>query len=363
MGNVVHALQTKHYHVVHGVELPRDPTHSEDTGFAVQGCSRDFLTLPELDYERWRHVVRTFCGRYSPGDIEPETFAGRVRARRICGFVAMDLGCNAHRVERTGRDVRFDCMDHYYAIFQIAGRSTILQNDQAMELARGDVALVDAARPVTYRSYEESPQWLSLQLPRLSLVSHLGLEPQCSLCQPGGAVGARLLRQLVLDGVEDEQSMSAPASAYMRLAFYDLLGTLFAPPDSAPVSRHANKLFTRICAIIHDRFADPGFSPCDVAGEAGISLRYLQKLFTMRNSTCGHFIHSLRLDHAARLLQRRALLNTSQPISEIAYASGFGDYPISLEGFAAGSVTLQVPIPEIVISLVISFRGWPSARP
>ncbi len=46
-------------------------------------------------------------------------------------------------------------------------------------------------------------------------------------------------------------------------------------------------------------------SPCDVAAEARISLRYLQKLFTMRNSTCGHFIHSLRLDHAARLLQRR----------------------------------------------------------
>ena len=85
MGNVVHALQTKHYHVVHGVELPRDPTSSEDTGFAVQGSSRDFFTLPELDYEPWRHVVHTFCGRYSPGDIGPETFAGRVRARRRAG--------------------------------------------------------------------------------------------------------------------------------------------------------------------------------------------------------------------------------------------------------------------------------------
>jgi AraC-like DNA-binding protein len=32
------------------------------------------------------------------------------------------------------------------------------------------------------------------------------------------------------------------------------------------------------------------------------------------------------LDHAARLLERRSFLKTSQPISEIAYASGFGDY-------------------------------------
>jgi hypothetical protein len=34
----------------------------------------------------------------------------------------------------------------------------------------------------------------------------------------------------------------------------------------------------------------------------------------------------LRLDHAARLLHRRASLGTGQPLSEIAYACGFRDY-------------------------------------
>jgi AraC-like DNA-binding protein len=32
------------------------------------------------------------------------------------------------------------------------------------------------------------------------------------------------------------------------------------------------------------------------------------------------------LDHAARQLHRRGLLNTNQPISEIVYASGFRNY-------------------------------------
>ena len=50
------------------------------------------------------------------------------------------------------------------------------------------------------------------------------------------------------------------------------------------------------------------------------------KLFTAHNSTCSHFIQSVRLDHAARLLHRRGLLNTNQPINEIAYSSGFVDY-------------------------------------
>src|SRR6185295_7975655 len=100
----------------------------------------------------------------------------------------------------------------------------------------------------------------------------------------------------------DEESTAAPAGPHMRLALYDLLGALFAPSDPGPVSRHADRLFARICGIIKDRFADPDFGPCDVAAEAGISLRYLQKLFTARKNTCTHFIHSVRTDHAARLL-------------------------------------------------------------
>ena len=72
----------------------------------------------------------------------------------------------------------------------------------------------------------------------------------------------------------------------MQLAVYDLIGALFAPTDSQLVSRHTDKLFTRIRGIIKDRFADPDFGPAEAAAEAGISLRYLQKLFTQCGSTC-----------------------------------------------------------------------------
>src|ERR1700726_1642240 len=89
---------------------------------AMMRPSDDLLSTPELDFEAWRDALRPEWGRYTPEAIEPETFAGRVRARRICGFVAIDLSCNAHRVERTQRDARLDGVDHYYAVFQVAGR-------------------------------------------------------------------------------------------------------------------------------------------------------------------------------------------------------------------------------------------------
>jgi AraC-like DNA-binding protein len=111
----------------------------------------------------------------------------------------------------------------------------------------------------------------------------------------------------------------------MRLAVYDLVGALVAPVEPAP-SRHADKLFTRVRSIIKDGFADPDFCPDEAAARAGISLRYLQKLFTQRGSTCSEFIYSFRLDQAARLLHRRAELAANQHLSEIAYACGFRGY-------------------------------------
>src|SRR5258708_31884357 len=273
--------------------------------------SGDFLSTPNLDYEGWRDVVRSICGRYTPDGIEPKTFSGRLRVRSGCGFRAVDLSSNAHRLERTHQDVRVDGMDHYYAIFQMTGQSRIIQNDRNIELTVGDVALVDAARPVTYVSEKGSDHWGSLQLPRRSLLSHLGLEPRCP-SRRSGAAAARPLRQLLQDAVEDEQSMPVSAKAYMRLAFYDLLGAIFAPSDPEDTSVHTDRLFARVRDIIKDHFSNPNFGPCQVAAEVGISLRYLQKLFTARNSTCSHFIQSVSLDHAARRLARRSVLKTTQ---------------------------------------------------
>ena len=298
--------------------------------------SDDFLSTAELDYDGFSDALRQGWGRYSAKAIEPGAFTSRIRSRSVCGFAAMDLTCNAYCVERTERDVRLDDMEHYCASFQIAGGSTVIQNDQVVKLGAGDMVLVDSARPVTYASGhgDQYGQWFCLQLPRTSLVSHLGFEPRPGSRGRQQTQAGRLLHQLFLGAaIDDGIPMSTPADAYMQLAVYDLLGALFAPSDPTPVVLRTDKLFARVCRIVRGRFADPDLAPCEVAAEAGISLRYLQKLFTVRGSTCSHYISSLRLEHAARLLERRALMNTGQPLSAIAYACGFRDYNHFARGF------------------------------
>ena len=293
------------------------------------GQSDDILDTPQLDYDAWRDLLRAMCGRYNPEGIEPNAFSGWVRPVNVCGFTALDIGCNAHRIERTYRDARLDGVDHYFAVFQVGGQSAMTHNDQAVQLGVGDVALVDAARPVTYFANNGSEPWntVILNLPRKSLVSHLGFDPPGGICKRGVTTAGRLLLRTYSEYRQSGRiSVLASTNSYMQLAVYDLVGALFAP--SKPMARltlcgQAVHAYPR---RIKDRFADPDFGPSEVAAEAGISLRYLQKLFTERGSTCSEFVYSLRLDHAARLLQRRALLNTSQPLSEIAYTCGFSDY-------------------------------------
>jgi AraC family transcriptional regulator, positive regulator of tynA and feaB len=281
--------------------------------------SADLLDTPELNYEQWRDLLRPNFGLYTVDD--PKAFAGRVRSRHIFGLNASEIRNNKCHCERTQRDIRLDGVDHCFAVFQVAGRSTIIQNDQAVALAVGDVAFVESARPATYIN-DGHEQWLVLQLPRRSA---LGFEPHGGLRGRSGTRVSRLLFELVV-GAVDEEPMLTSADNYMQLAVYDLLGALFAPLNPAPGSLHSDRLFKRICDVIRDRFADPDFGPYEIAAEVGISLRYLQKLFTNRGCTCSGFIQSLRLDQAARSIKRRASMQSGQPLSAIAHACGYRDY-------------------------------------
>jgi AraC family transcriptional regulator, positive regulator of tynA and feaB len=299
-----------------------------------------FCHSQTLDVEAWHEKINSTWGRYTPVVSDPKSFVAKIRAQDVYGFSAMHLMPNASRVERTQRDARLDGMDHYYALFSVAGSVKVTQNDRAVELAAGQVLLVDSAKPVTYMADGEDRrrgtlatgidqndhrQCFVLQLPRQSLVSHLGFEPQYGRSVHWNTRAGQALFKLVSDAVDDDGPISDSAAGYMRLAIYDLIGAIFSPPESMTFFR-SEKLFSRVCDVVRERFGDPDVTPDDVAAEAGISRRYLQKLFAMRDLTYTEFINSVRLDHVARLLRRRALLGTTQPISAIAYSCGFGNY-------------------------------------
>jgi AraC family transcriptional regulator, positive regulator of tynA and feaB len=300
---------------------------SHDTIFMESMMVRngDFVRAPQLDYETWTASFQALCGRYTPEGTRPSAFTGWVHALKFHDLLVLDVGSNAQRLERTARDTRLDGLEHYAALFQITGCSAVSHNNHVVSLVEGDIALIDATKPVSYHSIAKDTKWncLSIRLPRKPLVAYLGFEPKGGTYRHG-TVAQRVLLDICRNA--DDSDGGITYTRYMQLAVYDLVGALFAPSDPKPISRHQDRLFSRLERVIKDGITDPDFGPSAVAAELGISLRYVQKLFTERGSTCGDLIYSLRLDHAARLLHRRALHGMSQSLSEIAYASGFRDY-------------------------------------
>ena len=224
----------------------------------------------------------------SAATAELTHFVGSVGPLTLCGSVAMELSCDASRIDRTMRDARRDGTEHYYMLLQLEG--------------------------------------LTLRLPRRSVISRLGVEPLGGSYRCDDSLAGRLLFSLIEDSAGEFDSAPISTEPCMQLAICDLLAALIGVKEQPARSLHTDKLFRRMSAIIRSQFADSSFGPAEVAAEAGISLRYLQKLFTLRGCSCTHFINSVRLDEAARQLHRRAMLKTMQPISEIAYAVGFNDY-------------------------------------
>src|ERR1700739_2572095 len=166
---------------------------------AMMHPNDDFLSAPKLDYDGFRAAMREDWGWFTPAR-ETNIFASKVRTRRVCGFAAVDLTCNATRLERTELDIRHDNMEYYFVTVQDSGESIIIHNDRVVTITAGDVLLLDSTRPVTFISpAQDSARWLGLQVPRKDLVSYLGFEPQGGVCGPRQAQASRLLCQFALD--------------------------------------------------------------------------------------------------------------------------------------------------------------------
>jgi AraC family transcriptional activator of tynA and feaB len=296
---------------------------------AITRYQGSVFETPQLNYEAWRETFRLTCGRFNPDGVEPTAFSGWARAGGVFGFKTLDLASNTRTMQRSYRDARLDGVDDYFVVFQADGETMLVNhNDKAARLAAGNVMLFDAARPLTSVSDEKADTWnsISINLPRRALSLHLGFDPQGGLCRSADTPAGRLLLDLLRNSGGDDGSQVSAADPHMQLVIYDLVAALFAPSNSEHLSRRTDKLFARISGVVRDGFADPDFGPTQAAAKAGISLRYLHKLFAERGLTCQEFIYSCRIDYAARLLRRRASLGADRPLSDIAYVCGFRDY-------------------------------------
>lgn len=291
-------------------------------------------------FEEWRESIREICGSFHPEQEDPAQFGGWAKLQKCCGFDALDVACNVDRIEREMADVRRDQVEHFFLIFQLGGRSSMIQNDRVADLSVGDGVIIDSVRPSSFRYASAASRQISLHLPRKQLIAYLGFEPQGGHKVDGTHPIARMLFEYVAS--PPEQSTCTARAAFQDLLVYDLLGSIVAPMESAAMhgSIHVEKLFRRVCEQIEQRHRDPTLKISDIAELTGISVRYIQKLFTQHNDSFCQYLERLRLERAAMMLRRRAMLPGKISISEVAASCGFG----SLSQFSRSfSESFKVP--------------------
>ena len=154
-----------------------------------QNLDADFLGELQLDYDAWRERLQKICGRYNPEGIERNWFTGWNWPHiEVCGFKALETGCNAGRIERDYRDVRLDYADHYFVLSPLSGQSLVTP-ERASHTARrrrrrpGE----STTRPVklfSQNNWKRPWRNLAINLPRRELVAHLGFEPQGGRMRP-----------------------------------------------------------------------------------------------------------------------------------------------------------------------------------
>lgn len=257
-----------------------------------------------------------------------ERFRARVASTPVGGGALNRVQATSHQVLRTRREIAAAPGECFYLNYQLGGACEINQAGEAVTLRPGDVGIFDSTSPflLEHRS-RPSLGVASFWVPREALLERLpesfgGRAVMLSRHDTIGRLVMETARSLS-DGID-----WMPPDMARRL--FDMLLDLTAmvlagegrARTDAPRTRAA-ATFLQLKATVDRRCGDPRFGVAQCAAAAGISERYVHKLFAANGPTFGAYLLEQRLLMAAGMLREPGRAHL--PIATIAYDCGFSD--------------------------------------
>jgi AraC-like DNA-binding protein len=265
--------------------------------------------------EYWRHVLAETLVPLDPIDVPDRLVAAEVGAVRVGELLARQPG----GARRTARHVRRAAPELYKFDVLVDGGGVVAQDGREARLRRGDLTLVDLARPA--RWVMSPARIVAVMFPRALLplraeeVARLTAVPIPG-DQGTGALVSTLARQVA--GTLDDYD--AAERVRLGTAIVDLLTVALAARldrgRSVQPDTYQRALLLRVHAFIEQRLGDPRLSPATVAAAHHISVRYLYKLFEQEQASVAGWIRQRRLERCRHDLLDPA--QRSRPVSAIA---------------------------------------------
>ncbi|KJK18803.1 MULTISPECIES: transcriptional regulator FeaR [Pseudomonas] len=278
--------------------------------------------------ERWNATMQNICGVYETElAFNPSLFIGEISTWSRGGLALANLRTNAGLIRRKGLNSDRDNDQHCFLVSQRTGFSQITQNGVSIQLAPGEMLLMDAAGACEIMPFGLI-EHASLSLSRAEVCKQLGSDSRTfgkiSQTRACGRMLHLLMDQLCKEqsAGEDEQGEGQA----LHSAFLSLLGSALEGSDdlcALPASLQGANLRSYVQKVIDDSLGQANLTPVNLANRLNISVRHLYRLFEEQGDSVCRYIQRARLKRSAADLANPVLKRES--ITTIAYKWGFTD--------------------------------------
>jgi len=252
-------------------------------------------------------------------------FSGDIRCSSL-GFLTLAQIKATHQLGKRSRaQVAQAQKEHFVIVMLRAGRLKITQAGCECLLGPNMFTLFDCNGPYIFHHVEPT-EVLDIIVPAGAMRARLK-EPESYLAQPRSADSGlgRVMADMFGSLAREAPRIPETAADDCARKMADVMGLVFdsAADAGLPIGESAvrSAIYRRCAAFIENNLDDPRLDPAKIAAAAGISVRYLHKIFHASGESVGDHVRRLRLarsyDDLADLRKRHV------KIKEIAFRCGF----------------------------------------
>ncbi|MCY4165829.1 MAG: helix-turn-helix domain-containing protein [Gammaproteobacteria bacterium] len=276
-----------------------------------------------LDY--WRDMicdefVQLDCQKVGSGDFLGELRGGVGLSQLSFSEVISD----PQFVVRSPRQIAKSTEADFLISFQVEQRGLIRQNGREAALAPGSFAMYDSTQPYSL-AFEAPFHQFVLQMPKEVLSRHLVHPEQYTATAISARAGLGAVLTNFIFSLAKELKHVRTASDELADNLVEIIAMAFSSSMMLEqVGTHSvvrKSIKTRILHYIDTNLCDPQLCNARIAQAAGISIRYLHKLFEREAESIHALVLRKRLEKARGLIGDSAYAGHS--IEQIAYATGF----------------------------------------
>ncbi|WP_424930879.1 acetamidase/formamidase family protein [Amaricoccus macauensis] len=252
-------------------------------------------------------------------------------------------------------------------VLTLRSRGVLSRDGHVQYFAQNDLAVLDQGSEWRLR-WSGDAKAIILEIPDDAISARLGRQRPRQPLVLGSSIAADMARSMLSVLGAQFDTLTQPDLAASEGALLDQICSAItseADLDDGTMTPVQVAHYRRVAAAIDSRLNMPDLSLSDVAGTAGLSPRYVQRLFELQGDSFSRYVRQKRLERS-----RAALLDMSQnavSIAQIAHRWGFASASHFSRSFrdAFGLSPRELREDNRLAPLPYAFRGSPgnAARP